>query len=184
VPSSGDWSNTEEFNTTSRSQHPEPEHYRPLPLQIVLPPAAVVTDSHRTPLPDPPVAINDTSIAHEGHAVATAEKLGQIFSLGEEFPVFSVSTETLEVPEPAHSNPPFSHELRNSQVVRKVNSSFEILRPGTLITQFIEPDSPVEHNKDDDRRYSRKLRKARTSTGERTRSSVTEVIYNNERHAH
>jgi hypothetical protein len=167
VVHSGDWSDIEDLKAITPVARIEPEHYLTLPQPTMLPPPEVVKDLHEQLLPD----LHLSFTAHEGHDVATAEKLGRITALGEEFPVFSVSTETLEAPEPAHSDQPFSHERRNSQVVRKVNSSFEILRPGTLGPQPPEPRPPTDVDKNDSRRHSHRLRKNRTSTGERTRLS-------------
>jgi hypothetical protein len=184
VPTSGDWSHTANFKHTTPEPEAEPETYFPLPPPIATPFTAGLTGSFDEPLLDPPLTAREVSSAQSEHAVATAEKLGHIFSLGEKFPSFSISKETLEFPEPAHSKQSFQHSRRNSQVIRKVNSTFGILQPGTLVSDTVTSSSPIETYKDDSRRHSRRLRKSRPVSGERRRTSFLEFISGNDRHVH
>lgn len=65
----------------------------------------------------------------------------------------------------AHPLRPFdgNRQLRRSQVIRKVNSGFEILRPGTLNTP--RPSSDSADAREDASRKPRKLqRRSRTSS--------------------
>ena len=65
----------------------------------------------------------------------------------------------------------FRQNKRTSQVVRKVNSGFEILRPGTLDQQrrSIDVADGTWDEEAGQKRYSRKLRRKRASSG---RSSI------------
>ena len=65
----------------------------------------------------------------------------------------------------------FSQNKRTSQVVRKVNSGFEILRPGTLDQQrrSIDVADGTWDEEAGQKRHSRKLRRKRASSG---RSSI------------
>jgi hypothetical protein len=201
MPMSGDWSGIRHSKAISQELESDikPENYftRPrvtsLPLTAsmidpferfrpaVPPPAATVTDSYEKSLPDQRqnTIHRKESLSHEVHAVATAEKLGQLFTL--ENSKFSVSQESIEIPEPAHPAQTFQHDRRNSHVVRKVNSSFEIMRPGTFDHQPAEPLSSLEIDAPDNRRYSQKLRKNRPSYGERRRSNFIDLVYGDEK---
>jgi hypothetical protein len=184
VATSGDWSNAVNPERTTPEIEAEPESCFALPSPIALPLTAVVTDSFVESLLDAPSNTGDVPTAYSEHAVATAEELGRIFRLGEEFPTFSISTETLRIPEPTHSKEAFQHNPRDSQVVRKVNSSFEILRPGTLVTDTVTSTSPTKSDSDGSRRHLQRLRKSLPSTRERRRKSLLDVISGTGRHAH
>ncbi|KAF2735481.1 hypothetical protein EJ04DRAFT_534230 [Polyplosphaeria fusca] len=61
---------------------------------------------------------------------------------------------------------------RDTQILRKVNSGFEILRPGT----FGEPPSPEEDKLPNDRRQSKKLQKRRKSSSASRTSHFHEQV--------
>ncbi|KAF2428841.1 hypothetical protein EJ08DRAFT_735412 [Tothia fuscella] len=123
------------------------------------------------------------------HEVASAQDMGKIRSVGNTYPSFS--WESLEIPEPTPETQRKSHEpnsafetptKRNSQILRKVNSAFEIMKPGTFTPKSYNTSSPALRHTDGNRRRSRKLQKKYTPDGERKRSSFIEHIYGNERH--
>lgn len=81
--------------------------------------------------------------------------------------------EFLPPPDPTH--PPAFQSQRTSQVLRKVNSGFEILRPGTL-SNIMPQYAPESGN--DGRRASRRLQKKRrsSSSSEHKISSFIEQV--------
>lgn len=75
---------------------------------------------------------------------------------------------------------------RNSKVLRKVNSSFQVLQPGSFAAPepFIaEPTPSIKSRKSDrSRRHSRRLHKRQGSNSSSRRTSFIDIIYGNERH--
>jgi hypothetical protein len=86
---------------------------------------------------------------------------------------------TLPKPELAHTPAALEHN-RSSEVLRRVNDGFEILKPGTIS----EPPNPTPQARarshDKNKRHSRRLSKERPSTGARNRNSFIDVLYGNE----
>lgn len=75
---------------------------------------------------------------------------------------------------------------RNSKILRNVNSSFQVLQPGTFAppeAAIVEPAPSIkERSSDRSRRHSRRLRKRQGSNSSSRRTSFIEIIYGNERH--
>lgn len=75
---------------------------------------------------------------------------------------------------------------RDSKILRNINSSFQVMQPGT----FASPEAAVlksapsikERSSDRSRRHSRRLRRRQGSTSSSGRTSFIEIIYGNERH--
>jgi hypothetical protein len=74
----------------------------------------------------------------------------------------------------------------DSRVLRNVNSSFQVLQPGSFAPPDSTKDEPAlaakERKPDRSRRHSRKLHKKQGSGSSSKRTSFIEIIYGNERH--
>ena len=87
---------------------------------------------------------------------------------------------TLSKPEATYAPPAFEHD-RGSQVLRRVNDDFEILRPGTIPGAQDPNAPPREASIDQAKRRSRRLSKERPDHESRDRNSFIEVLYGSER---
>lgn len=76
---------------------------------------------------------------------------------------------------------------RDSKILRSINSSFQVLRPGTFAqpeAAIVEPAPSIrERSSDRSRKHSRRLRNRQGSNSSSSkRTSFIEIIYGNERH--
>ena len=86
------------------------------------------------------------------------------------------SPEDHENPYPDHADGS-TPNARNGDVIRKVNSGFEILRPGTLGQKKSEAPETYQPTGADNKRYSRKLQKrVRSSTSASRKSMFSEDV--------
>lgn len=186
--SSIDWSSSK-VGIPNAPWQPQPPNFRTETQPAPAPPPTVPVFEEPVHLPERR-PVNHASQTRM-HQVAPAQDLGRILPLGEWHPPFS-SQETLDLSEPVHLPPrtyspkpqkPFQHN-RNSDVLRKINPTFEILHPGTLNTKEVQPVSSGNGNDKETRRHSRKLHKERPSGEHKrsSRSSFIDVIYGSERH--
>jgi hypothetical protein len=100
-------------------------------------------------------------------------------------------TKYLDEPRPSCPSPGNEEERsfypeRNSKILRKVNSSFQVLQPGSFEAPKpakVESAPSIKERKSDrSRRHSRKLHRKQGSGGSSKRTSFIEIIYGNERH--
>ena len=87
---------------------------------------------------------------------------------------------SLPRPEATYAPPAFEHE-RGSEILCKVNDSFEILRPGTISDRQESQPSSRDVSRDRSKRRTRRLSKERPQAGSRDRNSFIEVLYGDER---
>jgi hypothetical protein len=89
-------------------------------------------------------------------------------------------------PSPGSKKERSFHAERDSKILRKVNSSFQVLQPGSFAPPKpaqIEPAHSVNGRKPDHpRRHSRRLHRKQGSGSSSRRTSFIEIIYGNERH--
>jgi hypothetical protein len=171
---SGDWSSGVPVHLAS--PEPQVDSYFAHPRSAPSPPPAAGRNPFETPVATPTDMLNGNGSTPEDSAIGNTKP-----GTGTQNGYRSMSSSRhLERPEPVHSAQSFQND-RNSQVLRTVNSGFEVLKPGTLGSAPAELTSFPESTPEENRRNSRKLHKKRPSN-DRKRSSFIEVIYGHEHH--
>ncbi|KAF2401530.1 hypothetical protein EJ06DRAFT_394967 [Trichodelitschia bisporula] len=109
----------------------------------------------------------------EGETIALSGVTVGFSPSGDESTVVgSEQTQETKMKEPSEPKQSFEHKPHASKVLRKVNSDFEILHPGSLTAAA--PEHPLDASSE--RPRSRKLQKKRPSS-EHDRPTFIEVIY-------
>ncbi|KAK4987624.1 hypothetical protein LTR50_004467 [Elasticomyces elasticus] len=149
--------------TPSASRQDTTEYFAPR-KKSPSPPSSGALSSSATPKTDTPSTAPSTAASsldsHAANVSAQAKPL-----LGSYRPM------ALEAEQRSPSE--FAHQKRQSQVIRKVNSGFEILRPGSLDSPQMHTEAQSESRSSmESKRSARKLQKKRRSSTDSRRSGL------------
>jgi len=164
---------------TTRTPDSEPDYHFMHLHAAPSAPAPVPRGLFETPMPTYLDNMSDTSSELDLGAVQDVERAKFVEESCSRPPPLEADTSD----QPNHPRRSFQAD-RSSRVLRKVNSSFQVLKPGTLgpaEPAMAEIPAVRTNRAGHARRHSRKLYKQQALTESR-RSSFIEIIYGNERH--